>query len=47
MNEYQKALYAISQRELYLLVAAEQAKGLTFKPSDFHNLSCKPMRVKR
>lgn len=47
MTEYQKALYAISQRELYVLAAAQQAKDLTFKPSDFHNLSCRPLRMKR
>ena len=47
MTEYQKAMQARANRYGAMLIAAEQAKHLTFKPSDFHNLSCKPMRVKR
>lgn len=46
MPEYMKAIMARINKANAMLIAAEQGKHLTFTPSDFHNLPCKPMRVK-
>ena len=44
-QEYWKAINARLAQAHYKVEAAKQSLNLTFKPSDFHNLPCKPMKV--
>ena len=47
LTEYEKTMLARWEKGYYMYQAYKQHMGLTFKPSDFHNLPCKPMRMKR